>query len=484
MIYCKKCLFVFLVILTISSSVPVFGAVEELISGLSSPVRLVAPEGDSRLFVVQRNGRIQLFNQAGQSLGTFLDISDQTTTGGERGCLGLAFPPDYSATGRFYVSFTDLSGDSRIARFLVDPENSNRALPSSQENLLVVDQPEGNHNGGHIEFGADGMLYFGLGDGGGAGDQDNNAQNPLLLLGKMLRLDVSPQTGYSIPSDNPFLDSETRDEIWATGLRNPWCFSFDRITGDLYIADVGQGQLEEIDIQPASSTGGENYGWRLMEGTNCYNPSVLCNDGTLVLPVFEYDHNGFPSRCSISGGYVYRGESIPAMQGYYLFSDYCSNQIWALKWNVNEGLIGYVDLTSEMTPSGGFGAVVSFGQDGFGELYIIDIAGKIFRIVGAASPVPELLAPPVLAQNSPNPFNPTTDIRFTLNRAEDQVTLAVYNLAGQLVKTLVQSSLPDGEYIYTWDGTDSHGLNVGSGIYLYTLTTGQVTYSKKMVMLE
>ena len=300
-------------------TLPAQAAVQEIISGLSGPVRLVAPEGDSRLFVVQRNGLVLLFDQQGGPLGTFLDISSQTSTSGERGLLGLAFPSDYSQTGRFYLSFTDLGGDSRVDRFQVDPGNPNQADPGSQFNLLTVEQPYANHNGGHITFGPDGMLYFGLGDGGSGGDPGDRAQDDQNLLGKMLRLDVSGPGAYAIPADNPFVSASPLDEIWAKGLRNPWCFSFDRQTGDLYIADVGQNVHEEIDIQSFDSPGGENYGWNLMEGPDCFDPPTDCNDGSLVLPVYSYVHGGTPYRCSISGGFVYRGDRIPSLQGLYFF---------------------------------------------------------------------------------------------------------------------------------------------------------------------
>ena len=283
-------------------------AVKTVLTNLGDPVRLVAPEGDDRLFVVERGGLIRVFDQDGTERGTFLDVSALTRIPSERGLLGLAFPPDYASTGRFYVNYTDdtagTTTNSILARYQVSG-NPDVADAGSAEILLTLFQPASNHNGGHIEFGPDGMLYLGFGDGGGSGDTSNWAQNDQSLLGKMLRLDVSGPGAYSIPSDNPFVGTAPLDEIWAKGLRNPWCFSFDRTTDDLYIADVGQGLWEEVDVQPASSGGGENYGWRLMEGNACFNPPTNCNDGSLVLPVHEYSHGG--GRCSISGGYVYRG---------------------------------------------------------------------------------------------------------------------------------------------------------------------------------
>ena len=269
---------------------------ETLITGLNRPVRLVAPPGDPRLFVVERIGTILVYHFSGAFRDTFLDVRDLTTISGECGLLGLAFPPDYTASGRFYISYTDLASDSRLVRYRrsADP---NRADPASAEILLAVDQPYLNHNGGHIEFGPDGMLYLGLGDGGNSGDPGDRAQDDQTLLGKMLRLDVSGPGGYTIPPDNPFVDLSPLDEIWAKGLRNPWCFAFDGLTGDLYIADVGQERIEEIDVQPAASTGGENSGWRLMEVSSCYAPPSGCEQPGLLLPVFEYTNGGSPYRC-------------------------------------------------------------------------------------------------------------------------------------------------------------------------------------------
>ena len=360
-------------------------AVKTVLTNLGDPVRLVAPEGDDRLFVVERGGLIRVFDQDGTERGTFLDVSALTRIPSERGLLGLAFPPDYASTGRFYVNYTDdtagTTTNSILARYQVSG-NPDVADAGSAEILLTLFQPASNHNGGHIEFGPDGMLYLGFGDGGGSGDTSNWAQNDQSLLGKMLRLDVSGPGAYSIPSDNPFVGTAPLDEIWAKGLRNPWCFSFDRTTDDLYIADVGQGLWEEVDVQPASSGGGENYGWRLMEGNACFNPPTNCNDGSLVLPVHEYSHGG--GRCSISGGYVYRGSVIPSEAGSYFFADFCSGQIWTLRWSEAGGATDITDRTAELTATVSFSGISSFGQDGRGELYVIDTgSGQIHRIVGA-----------------------------------------------------------------------------------------------------
>jgi len=464
---------------------PSAAAVEEIVSGLDQPVRLVAPAGDDRLFVVERVGRIRIFDQQGLELATFLDIRDSTTIAGERGLLGLAFPPDYAATGRFYVDYTDDAGDTRIVRLRADPADPDRADPASHEILLTVPQPHSNHNGGHLEFGPDGMLYVGMGDGGGFGDPDHLAQDGQRLLGKMLRLDVGVPAGYAVPGGNPFTGQPPRDEIWALGLRNPWCFSFDGLTGDLYIADVGESDAEEIDVQPASSAGGENYGWSLMEGNLCFDPPADCDDGSLTLPVHTYSHGGTPWRCAVSGGYVYRGSRIPSLYGDYFFADYCSNQIWTLAWSPTGGAGAVVDRTADMTPPGGYGSICSFGRDGLGELYVVDLdGGAIYRIVGAASDAPEVPVGPFLAQNAPNPFNPSTTIAYEVPAGSSRVSLKVYDAAGRLVRTLVDGSLSAGEHRAEWDGTGDDGRRVPSGVYLYRLVVDGQAAGRRMVLLE
>lgn len=373
------------ILLLVPAAVQAELTVKTVLTGLNNPVRLVAPEGDDRLFVVERGGLIKVFDQDGTGRGIFIDLSSLTRVTIERGLLGLAFPPDYASSGRFYVNYTDdnasTTTNSIVARYQVSG-NPDVADAGSAEVLLTLFQPASNHNGGHMEFGPDGMLYVGFGDGGGSGDAGNWAQNDQSLLGKLLRLDVSGPGAYSIPADNPFVGTAPLDEIWAKGLRNPWCFAFDRMTGDLYIADVGQVLWEEVDVQPASSSGGENYGWRLMEGNACFNPPTNCNDGSLVLPVHEYSHGS--GRCSISGGYVYRGSAIPSESGSYFFADWCSGDFWTLRWSEAGGATEVTDRTAELTATISLGGVASFGQDGLGELYVIEnAAGRVHRIVGA-----------------------------------------------------------------------------------------------------
>lgn len=350
--------------------------------GPSLPVHIThAGDGSERLFVVEQAGRIWII-QDGALLSTpFLDISDRVVSGGEQGLLSVAFPPDYGGKGYFYVDYTSITGggDTVVARYNVSGD-PNVADPESEQVLLTTDQPFSNHNGGQLAFGPDTYLYIGMGDGGSGGDPLNNAQSPGTLLGKLLRIDVESDPGagpYLIPSDNPFIeDVEFRDEIWALGLRNPWRFSFDRQTGDVYIGDVGQSSHEEIDFQPASSTGGENYGWNVMEGAHCFN-STPCDQTGLVLPVAEYDHS--QGNCSVTGGMVYRGHEYAGLQGIYLYGDFCSGQIWGLRKNGTEWQSALL-LDSPYTIS-------TFGEDEAGNLYLADYSsGDIFKIIAQSDP--------------------------------------------------------------------------------------------------
>ena len=338
-------------------------------SGLTAPVFLTAPDADSRLFVVERNGRIRIV-AAGALLPTpFLDITDRVNFIGERGMLGMAFHPQYATNGVFYVYYVNLDGDMVVERFASTP-GSNVAGSSAG---IVITIPHGgeNHHGGTIAFGPDGMLYVAPGDGGCCGDRQNNAQNTSNLLGKMLRLDVRT-TPYTIPPGNPFIgQAGKREEIWAYGLRNPWRYSFDAQEGLLYIGDVGQDVREEVNVVPAASAG-LNFGWRLMEGTACYSPAASCNtSGTLQLPATEYLHE---EGCSVTGGYVYRGASIPELIGNYLYADYCRGWLRSFRYTGGRA-------TDHRSWAGiSLTQVVSFGQDGAGELYMI-AGAAVFRIV-------------------------------------------------------------------------------------------------------
>lgn len=343
-------------------------------TGLNNPTHMThAGDGSDRLFVVEQSGVIRIV-QNGQTLATpFLNISNRVGSGGERGLLSLAFPPDYATKGYFYVNYTDLAGDTVISRYRLS-NDVNRADPNSEEIILKIDQPFSNHNGGQIAFGSDGYLYIGMGDGGSSGDPQNNAQNPAALLGKMLRIDVETDiTPYAIPTNNPFLiasdpTNNTRDEIWASGLRNPWRFSFDRLTGDLYVADVGQNAFEEVNFQSVGSPGGENYGWRILEGSSCFNGD--CNTPGLTRPVAEYDHT---QGSSVTGGFVYRGKAEPNLQGAYLYGDFISGRIWGLQ---RQG----AEWENVLLTDTDFG-ISSFGEDEAGNLYVVDyFAGAVYQI--------------------------------------------------------------------------------------------------------
>ena len=334
---------------------------QTIVSGLERPVDL-QHAGDERLFIIEKVGRIRILQAGSLVEMPFLDIRDRVgSDGNEQGLLGLAFHPRYVENGLFFVNYTDKNGNTVIARFQVTAD-PNLADPNSETVLLRVNQPYGNHNGGVLAFGPDGYLYAGLGDGGSAGDPQGNAQNLDTSLGKILRLDVDSAEPYAIPADNPF-----GSQIWAYGLRNPWRFSFDSLTGDLYIGDVGQGQWEEIDFVPAGSPGGMNFGWKYYEGTHPYEGTPP-QDTQLVSPVAEYNHS---EGCSVTGGYVYRG-AMPEWNGIYLYGDYCTGTVW--------GLIRSNGGWQTQVLFGGVGRITSFGQDAVGEVYIVLDGGSILRL--------------------------------------------------------------------------------------------------------
>lgn len=358
---------------------PVTITLEVVQDGLSAPIFLTAPRGDAaRLFVVERGGVIRII-EGGSVLPTpFLDVSASITAGGEQGLLGMAFHPDYAANGRFYLNYIDVSGNTQVVRYDVSADADLADGPSGTP-ILSVTQPFANHNGGMLAFGPDSMLYVGMGDGGSGGDPENHGQSPSTLLGSMLRLDVDGSSPYAIPADNPFVGHATyREETWAYGLRNPWRFSFDRLSGDLYIGDVGQGRFEEVSFQPASSAGGENYGWRVTEGRECYDPPSGCATAGLTPPVLAYDHG---PACSVTGGYVYRGSAFPALVGRYFFGDYCAGWIHSFLV-VEDAVAGLQDHTPQV---GTVSEISSFGEDGMGELYVVSLNGTVYRITGVAS---------------------------------------------------------------------------------------------------
>ncbi|HET6229569.1 MAG TPA: PQQ-dependent sugar dehydrogenase [Longimicrobiaceae bacterium] len=342
-------------------------------SGLESPLYLTAPAGDARLFVVEQPGRIRIVENGALLPTPFLDITDRVSSGGERGLLSVAFHPRYASNGLLYVDYTDRNGDTRVERYHVSADR-NRADPASAQLVLAVAQPFANHNGGLVAFGPDGMLYVGMGDGGSGGDPQRNGQNPAALLGKLLRLDVDAAQPYAIPTGNPFAGQPgRRGEIWATGMRNPWRFSWDRSTGLLYVADVGQNAWEEVDVVPAAAAG-LNYGWNTMEATHCFQPSSGCSTAGLTLPVLEYGH---ADGCSVTGGYVYRGAAMPSLRGTYFYADYCGG--WVRSFRFTAGAV----TEGRTWELGQPGSILSFGEDAAGELYVLSAQGKVFRLAPA-----------------------------------------------------------------------------------------------------
>jgi len=370
-------------------------------TGFERPLAIThAGDGSERIFIVEQPGRVRVIIED-KEVTPFLDLRDRVLSpaaggGNEQGLLGMAFPPDYAQKGHFYIYYTMFGGDNVVSRFSISP-NTQLADPESEEQLLVLPHPDyTNHNGGQLAFGPDGYLYIGVGDGGGAGDPLKNSQDPGSLNGKLLRIDVEglqlinkkypvnnlrrfcggyaqKYEPYRIPEDNPFVDDPAfRSEIWALGLRNPWRFSFDRLTGDLFIADVGQNRWEEINFQSAASPGGENYGWNVMEGEECYGFG-FCRKTDFTLPVHVYPIFSSPD-CSVTGGYVYRGEGMPGLEGVYIFGDFCSGTIWGLQMAENGWQRDILTASSLR--------ISTFGEDEAGEIYLADIAGGgIYQIV-------------------------------------------------------------------------------------------------------
>lgn len=349
-------------------SAPPLVALRQVTGDVSRPVHVThGGDGSGRIFVVEKRGTIAIVRDGAAQAERFLDIVDRVgSDGSEQGLLSVAFHPRYAENGFLYVNYTDRRGDTVISRFSAQGD---RADAASERILLQIDQPYANHNGGLNKFGPDGYLYIGMGDGGSGGDPQGNGQSLDTLLGKMLRIDVDGGDPYGIPADNPWAAGGARPEIWAYGLRNPWRFSFDRATGDLYIADVGQNVLEEINFQPAASRGGENYGWNPMEGDRCFRGA--CDPSAYVPPIDVYDHG---QGCSVTGGYVYRGAAFPALQGFYLFGDYCSGLVWTLRPAPDGGWQRSEPLATDLPVS-------SFGEDEAGELYVTTLDGGLYQVV-------------------------------------------------------------------------------------------------------
>jgi len=349
-------------------------ALKPIASGLDQPTSIVNA-GDSRIFITQQTGRIVIYDGTHVLPQPFLDVSSLISCCDERGLLSVAFHPHYRDNGLFFIDYTNTQGNTVIARYSVSSD-PNRANAASAQILLTIQQPFANHNGGQLQFGPDGYLYIGMGDGGSGGDPGNRAQSLNTLLGKLLRIDVDNTTTYRVPPSNPFVNrSGALPEIWAYGFRNPWRFSFDRETGDLWIGDVGQDLHEEVDLQSVTSIGGENYGWRLMEGLHCYNPSTNCNDGSLTLPIVEYSHGD--GSCSITGGYRYRGTLSPRLLGVYFYGDFCTGKIWGLSQTANGSFTSRLLIDTALM-------ITTFGEDANGELYVDDyVNGVVYAITDA-----------------------------------------------------------------------------------------------------
>lgn len=418
----------------------------------------IAHAGDGRLFIVERAGiiRYATLDAPATSAPTFLNITDRISAGGEGGLLGLAFHPDFANNGYFFVNYvTEIGGQlyTRVSRFSVTA-NPNVASAGSELVLLQLAQPYSNHNGGDLDFGPDGYLYIALGDGGSGGDPDERAQNVNDLLGKMLRIDVNdggiaPQCGsnanYTVPADNPFVGTAGCDEIWAIGLRNPWRFSFDQQTGDMFIGDVGQNAIEEIDFQPAG-TGGINWGWDTKEGSACYEPSSGCDSTGLTDPIYEYGHSN--GRCSITGGFVYRGSQYPALAGSYLYADFCTGEVWSLASTSSDWSSG---LTNNLIAD--IGSIATFGEDANGEVYLgtFSSAGVIYRIQDdTPAPILNISKTAPLGVAAGEPFTYTLTVSNSGNAAATNLVIsdtlptnASYVNGGSLNGNVISWNIPN-----------------------------------------
>lgn len=456
----KKILLLGIIVLSFFGHSQTIG-LQSFATGFNSPVE-IANAGDSRLFVVQQGGLIRILNSNGTVNSTpFLNLSTIISSGGERGLLGLAFHPNYTTNGFFFVNYTNTSGNTVIARYSVSA-NPNIANTTGTI-LMTIAQPFTNHNGGSIKFGPDGYLYIGMGDGGSGGDPGNRAQNINENLGKMLRIDVNSTVApfYTSPSTNPYVGVAGNDEIWARGLRNPWKFSFNRLNGDLWIADVGQNAFEELNrIQSPLPNTGLNFGWKCYEGNATYNTTGCNPANTMTFPFYQYPlySNG---TCSITGGYVYTGSTYPNLQNKYVFSDYCDNKIRTID---NNGIVS----TSVVFPNNDF---VTFGEDYLGELYIAGISsGTIFKIIDTSLSNSEF--DKMGFSLYPNPAKGL----FTIKSSDENLATKIdlFDLSGKLLLTKKLENNPENTIATT---------SLSKGMYLVTLETKNGTsYTTKLII--
>lgn len=446
-----------LLLITVSSSLLYSQNIllTEFASGFTAPVE-IANNGDSRLFVVQQNGAIKILLPNGTvNASNFINLSSKITYNGERGLLGLAFHPQYANNGFFYVYFNNTAGNITVARYSVNASNPDIADLSSEKILLNITKPFPNHNGGSMHFAPDGNLWISTGDGGSSGDPNNNSQNKNSLLGKMLRIDVNSSAAYSIPASNPFVGIDGSDEIWSYGLRNAWKFSFDPITANVLIADVGQGQFEEINKMPISQAG-INYGWRCYEGNSTYDATGCAPMNSMTFPLVAYDHSG--GKCSITGGYVYRGSLYPALSGKYFFADYCSQQIGML--NADNSIV----WTNAFSGS----SFSTFGVDSNQELYVAAVNnGKIYKISTST------LSTENNEQNTISLYpNPASEIIFIKG-------LKTKNNSAEFINS-------EGRKILAPNISDNGKIDISklpSGVYFVNVKSGdQKIYSQKVII--
>lgn len=482
--------------LTLPGSASAFGTMR-IASGINRAIAATGidyPGTGTIVYVVSQQGIISTVVNGAQNATPFLDIDAlvyNPSGNDERGLLGFALHPDFVNNGEFFVHYSNNSGTTVISRFTLDGGDPLDADETSEEIILTQAQPFGNHNGGWIDFGPDGYFYISLGDGGSAGDPGNRAQNGNTLLGKILRIDVDGGTPYAIPADNPFVGAGDGflDEIWAYGLRNAWRNSFDRQTGDLWIADVGQNAWEEINFEPAADEGGRNYGWRLMEGLVCYNPSEDCNDGSLTLPIHVYPHNssgGF----SVSGGYVHRDPAVPELNGLYIFADFVIPNIWTLSHDGNGGNVVVTNRSADFSPSmDGFtiNNISSFGEGPNGELYLVSrggaTTGAVFQVFPDPADTGEVEFEPTNMQidlSSQNPFSVASPLQFSVSLPEARdLTVEVIDAIGRQVRTLATGTHPAGLHAFTWNGRTQEGDFAPSGVYfLRAVTPNQIATQK------